>query len=103
MHEIKVASVLWKRPATEKSSDVLVSLRVTVAHNVRKRKMSPSSMTIGDIDQMMSDNACNLETFDDCDIEPDYDDAPTSDTPTPDTPTSQAQSEAQVSRTRRSK
>ena len=52
---------------------------------------------------MISDNACNLETFDDCDIEPDSNDAPTPDALTPDTPTSQAQSEAQVSRTRRSK
>ena len=42
-------------------------------------------MIIDDIDQMMSDNACNLEIFYDYNIEPDYDDAST-----PDTPTSQA-------------
>ena len=37
-------------------------------------------MTIDDIDQMMSNNACNLKIFGDCDVEPDYDDAPTPDT-----------------------
>ena len=94
----KLLQLYGKDRATGKSSDVPVSLRVTVAHNVRKRKMSPSSMTIGDIDQMMSDNACNLESFEGCEVEPDCDDAPT-----PDTPTSQAQSETQVSRTKRSK
>ena len=39
-----------------------------------------------------------METFEDCQVGPDYDDAPT-----PDTFTSQTQFEAQVSRTKRSK
>ncbi|KAJ0970896.1 hypothetical protein J5N97_018855 [Dioscorea zingiberensis] len=82
----------------EIARDIPIDMRKNVVHNVRKRPGNLSLTTIDDIDQMMSDNVSALETFVECDVEVEYDDAPNLDTPT-----SQALSEAPVSRIKRSK